>query len=192
VARIYLDHHATTPVDPAVVAEMLPFFSELFGNPSSRMHGFGQEAHAAVESARAEVAALVSASPEEIVFTSGATESDNLAIRGVAGAIGERGRHVVTTEIEHPAVLEPCRSLERRGFEVTRVGVGPDGLVPAAAVLAALRPDTVLSPSWPQQRSGDAAARGGGRRACKERGILFQATRYRPWAGSQSTSRSGT
>lgn len=174
MARIYLDHHATTPVDPAVVAEMLPFFSERFGNPSSRMHGFGQEAHAAVESARAEVAALVSASPEEIVFTSGATESDNLAVRGVAGAIGERGRHVVTTEIEHPAVLEPCRSLERRGFEVTRAGVGPDGLVVAADVLAALRPDTVfVSLMAANNEVGTLQPVAEVGAVCRERGILF-------------------
>lgn len=171
---IYLDHHATTPVDPAVVAAMLPFFSERFGNPSGRMHGFGQEAHAAVEAAREEVAALISASSEEIIFTSGATESDNLAVRGVAGAVGERGRHVVTTEIEHPAVLEPCRTLERRGFGVTRVGVGPDGLVSAAAVLAALRPDTVLvSLMAANNEVGTLQPVSEVGALCKERGILF-------------------
>ena len=174
MARIYLDHHATTPVDPAVVAVMLPFFSERFGNPSSRMHGFGQEAHAAVEAARAEVAALVSASPEEIVFTSGATESDNLAIRGVAGAVAGHGRHVVTTEIEHPAVLEPCGTLARRGFEVTRVGVGPDGLASPRDVLAALRPDTVLvSLMAANNEVGTLQPVAEVGAACRERGILF-------------------
>ena len=107
--RVYLDHHATTPCDPAVVAAMLPYFTERCGNPSSLSHAFGQEARAAVEEARALVAGLVGATPEEIVFTSGATESDNLAVRGLARASRERGRHVVTTTIEHSAVLEPCR-----------------------------------------------------------------------------------
>src|SRR6185436_6488636 len=143
-ARVYLDHHATTPVDPAVLAAMLPFFGERFGNPSSRNHSFGREAHAAVEQARERVAALIGGSPDEIVFNSGATESDNLALRGAARALADRGRHVVTTAIEHPAVLEPCRTLEREGFEVTRVGVSSAGLASVAAVASALRPDTVL------------------------------------------------
>lgn len=142
--RIYLDHHATTPVDPEVIAAMLPYFGERFGNPASRSHVFGQEAHAAVEAGRALVAALIGAEPDEIVFTSGATESDNLALRGGARALAAKGRHLVTTAIEHPAVLEPCRSLEREGFEVTRVGVSPEGLVSARDVAAALRADTVL------------------------------------------------
>jgi cysteine desulfurase len=141
---IYLDHHATTPVDPQVLTAMLPYFTERFGNPSSRQHVFGQEAARAVAEGRAQVAALVGAQPEEIVFTSGATESDNLALRGAARLLAPRGRHVVTTVIEHPAVLEPCRTLERDGFEVTRVEVGPDGLVDPARVGAALRSDTVL------------------------------------------------
>src|SRR4029453_1381254 len=105
--RVYLDHHATTPVDPAVLEAMLPYFSEKYGNPSGRSHAFGQEAHHAVERAREQVAALVGASPEEIVFTSGATESDNLAVRGAARSLAVKGRHVVTTTIEHAAVLEP-------------------------------------------------------------------------------------
>ncbi len=142
--RIYLDHHATTPVDPQVLAAMLPYFTEKFGNPSSRQHVFGREAARAVAEGRAHVAALVGAQPEEIVFTSGATESDNLAIRGAARPLAARGRHVVTTAIEHPAVLEPCRTLEREGFEVTRVEVGPDGVVDPARVAAALRADTIL------------------------------------------------
>ena len=142
--RIYLDHHATTPVDPQVLAAMLPYFTEKFGNPSSRQHVFGQEAARAVAEGRAHVAALVGAQPEEIVFTSGATESDNLAIRGAARSLAPRGRHVVTTAIEHPAVLEPCHTLEREGFEVTRVEVGPEGVVDPARVAAALRADTVL------------------------------------------------
>jgi cysteine desulfurase len=141
---IYLDHHATTPVDPAVVAAMLPFFTEKYGNPSGRSHVFGQEAHRAVEQAREQVAALIGAAPDEIIFTSGATESDNLAVRGTARSLAAKGRHIVTTTIEHAAVLEPCRSLEREGFEVTRVAVGASGIVAAADVAAAIRNDTVL------------------------------------------------
>ena len=140
---IYLDHHATTPVDPAVVAAMMPYLTEKFGNPSSRQHSFGQEAQAAVEEARAHVALLIGAEPDDIVFTSGATESNNLALRGVARAT-PRGRHVVATAIEHPAVLEPCRTLEREGFEVTLVGVDGEGIVSASAIEEALRPDTTL------------------------------------------------
>src|SRR4030095_13849306 len=110
---IYLDHHATTPVDPAVLQAMLPYFGERFGNPSSKHHLFGQEAAAAVEQARAEVAALVGAQPRDIVFTSGATESNNLALRGLAQALGRPG-HVVTSGLEHAAELEPLRALETR------------------------------------------------------------------------------
>lgn len=148
-ARIYLDHHATTPCDPAVLEAMLPFFTERCGNPSSRSHVFGQEAARAVEEARSEVASLIGAAPEEIVFTSGATEADNLAVRGLARAGRGRGGearpgHLVTSTIEHPAVLEPLRSLEREGFTVTRVEVGEDGLVDPVRVEAALRPDTAL------------------------------------------------
>ena len=171
---IYLDNHATTPVDPAVVAAMLPFFTEKYGNPSSRSHGFGQEAHHAVEQARERVAALIGASPEEIVFTSGATESDNLAVRGTARVLAAKGRHVVTTTIEHAAVLEPCRSLEREGFEVTRVDVGPSGIVAAGDVAAALRPDTVLvSVMAANNEVGtiQPVAEIGG--LCRERGVVF-------------------
>jgi cysteine desulfurase len=171
---VYLDHHATTPVDPAVLAAMLPYFTEKYGNPSSRSHALGQEAHRAVERAREQVAALVGASAEEIVFTSGATESDNLAVRGTARSLAAKGRHVVTTTIEHAAVLEPCRSLEREGFEVTRVAVGSSGIVAAADVAAALRPDTVLvSVMAANNEVGtiQPVAEIGG--LCRERGIAF-------------------
>jgi len=141
---IYFDHHATTPVDPAVLVAMLPCFNEHFGNPSSRGHSPGQEAHRLAEEGRARVAALIGAAPEEIVFTSGATESDNLAVKGAARALAGGGRHVVTTVLEHPAVLEPCRTLEREGFSVTRVGVGPEGVVDPQSVGEALRAETVL------------------------------------------------
>ena len=172
--RIYLDHHATTPVDPAVLRAMLPYFSERFGNPSSRQHAFGQEAHAAVEEARAEVAALIGAEPCEIVFTSGATESDNLAVRGVAAGRIDRGRHVVVTVIEHAAVLEPARTLERQGFEVTRVGVGEDGIVAPERVLCALRPDTILvSMMAANNEVGTLQPVAEVGRRCRERGVAF-------------------
>jgi cysteine desulfurase len=139
---IYLDHHATTPVDPAVRDAMLPYFTERFGNPSSTQHAFGQEAAAAVAEARAHVAALVGAQPSDVVFTSGATEADNLAVRGLAVAAGKG--HVVTTVLEHAAVLEPCRTLERQGFAVTRVETDASGVIDAGRVVDALRPDTIL------------------------------------------------
>jgi cysteine desulfurase len=172
--RIYLDHHATTPVDAAVLAAMLPYFSERFGNPSSRQHAFGQEAGAAVEEARGEVAALIGARPEDVLFTSGATESDNLAVRGAARAMSGKGRHVVTTSLEHSAVLEPCRTLEREGFTVTRVPVGPTGLVEAAELTAALRTDTVLvSVMAANNEVGTVQPVAEIGRACRERGVLF-------------------
>lgn len=141
--RIYFDCHATTPVAPAVLEAMLPYFGDRFGNPSSRQHVYGQEAEDAVERARAQVASLIGATPDDVVFTSGATESDNLAIRGVARGSG-RGHHLVTTALEHSAVLEPCRTLEREGFEVTIVPVGGDALVDQGRLAAALRPETAL------------------------------------------------
>ncbi len=171
---IYLDHHASTPVAPEVVAAMLPYLGERFGNPSSRHHAYGQEAHRAVEEARAGVAALVGAAPEEIVFTSGATESDNLAVRGAARANADRGRHVVTTALEHPAVLEPCRTLEREGFEVSRVPAGPDGVVAPDEVARAVRPDTVLvSVMAANNEIGTLQPLAEVGAICRERGILF-------------------
>ena len=141
--RIYLDHHASTPVDGRVLQAMLPYFSEVYGNASSRSHAFGWDADSAVSRARSEVAQLIGArSPREIVFTSGATESNNLALKGVLEARG--GGHIVTSAIEHPCVLEACRYLERSGVTWTRVGVNAAGIVSAAEVEAALRPDTVL------------------------------------------------
>ncbi len=141
---IYLDHHATTPVDPRVVEAMLPFFSERFGNASSRHHSFGWEARDAVAAARKQVARLIGADPREIVFTSGATESDNLAVRGVVTADARGPVHVVTMTTEHHAILDPCRRLEREGVEVTYVPPRPDGLCDPALVAAAIRPDTRL------------------------------------------------
>ena len=141
---IYLDHHATTPVDPRVVEAMLPFFTERFGNASSRHHAFGWTARDAVAAARRQVAELIGADPREICFTSGATESDNLAVRGVAAADPRRPLHLVTMTTEHHAVLDPCRRLEREGIEVTRVPPRPDGLCDVAGLEGALRPHTRL------------------------------------------------
>jgi cysteine desulfurase len=170
--RIYLDHHATTPVDPAVLQAMLPYFSERYGNPSSRQHSFGEEADAAVQEARKELAELIGAAPADIVFTSGATESNNLAIRGTARAAG-RG-HLVVTEIEHSAVLEPCRTLEREGFAVTRVPVPATGIVGVEAIASALQPDTILvSVMAANNEVGTLQPVAEVGRLCRERGIVF-------------------
>ncbi len=141
---IYMDHHATTPVDPRVLEAMLPYFGVEFGNAASKSHVFGWRAEEAVEAARAEVAALVGATAREIVFTSGATESDNLAIKGVAQFHQGKGRHLVTCQTEHKAVLDSLHALERQGFEVTFLPVGRDGRLDPGALERALRPDTIL------------------------------------------------
>jgi cysteine desulfurase len=138
---VYLDHHATTPLDPRVLDAMLPYFKEQFGNPHSAQHAYGWAADAAVERARAEVAALIGALPEEIIFTSGATEANNLAIRGAA--VAER-RHVLTCATEHPCVLETCRALRRQGHEVAELPVQPDGMVDLDRLEETLGPDTAL------------------------------------------------
>ncbi|HEX5031567.1 MAG TPA: cysteine desulfurase family protein [Candidatus Eisenbacteria bacterium] len=143
MARVYLDHNATTQVRPDVLEAMLPYFSEHYGNASS-VHAFGQEARAAVEDARAQVAAFLNASPAEIVLTAGGTEADNLAVIGGARSCASKGKHVVTTSIEHDAVRQAADLLEHEGFQVTRVAPGPDGRVTAEAIEAALRPDTIL------------------------------------------------
>jgi cysteine desulfurase len=141
---IYLDYHATTPVDPRVLEVMLPHFSEDFGNAASKSHSFGWRAEEAVEAARAEVGRLIGASAKEIVWTSGATESDNLAIKGAAQFYGEKGRHLVTCKTEHKAVLDSMHALERQGFEVTFLDVEPDGRLDPGRVKDALRKDTIL------------------------------------------------
>lgn len=141
---VYLDYSATTPIDPRVVEAMLPYLTEKFGNPASRSHQYGWDAEAAVENARAEVAALVNADPKEIVWTSGATEANNLAIKGAAHFYQSKGKHLITLKTEHKAVLDTMRELERQGFEVTYLDVLPNGLVDMAALEAALRPDTIL------------------------------------------------
>lgn len=141
---IYLDCNATTPVDPRVLSAMLPFFTDYFGNPSSLNHSYGWEAEAGVDKAREILADAIAATPVEIIFTSGATEANNLAIKGVAESYMAKGRHLITVQTEHSAVLEPCRYLEKLGFEVTYLPVNSDGLVELAALEKAFRPDTVL------------------------------------------------
>jgi cysteine desulfurase len=141
---IYMDYGATTPVDPRVVDAMIPWLREHFGNPASRSHAWGWEAEEAVERARSQVAALIGADPREIVWTSGATESNNLAIKGAANFYQSRGKHVVTVKTEHKAVLDTCRELERQGFQVTYLEVQEDGLLDLDRFKEALRPDTIL------------------------------------------------
>jgi len=142
---IYLDYSATTPVDPRVAEKMIPYLVEQFGNPASRSHCFGWQAESAVEEAREEVAQLVNADPKEIVWTSGATESDNLALKGAAQFYSGKGRHVLTVKTEHKAVLDTCRELERQGFAVTYLDVQPNGLIDLDAFQAALRPETIVA-----------------------------------------------
>ncbi|MCA8350605.1 IscS subfamily cysteine desulfurase [Burkholderia cepacia] len=141
---IYMDYSATTPVDPRVVDKMVPFLHEQFGNPASRSHSYGWDAEQAVEEARAHVAALLGADPREIVWTSGATEGNNLAIKGAAHFYQGKGRHLVTVKTEHKAVLDTCRELERQGFDVTYLDVREDGLLDLDTVRQALRADTIL------------------------------------------------
>ena len=141
--RIYMDHAATTPLAPEVLEAMIPYFSERYGNPSS-LHSFGREAREAVDDARTEVAALLNAEPSEIYFTSGGTESDNLALKGIARKNKKMGRHIITSSIEHPAVLEVCKALTKEGFEVTYLPVTREGLVEVGAVEEAVREDTIL------------------------------------------------
>ncbi len=169
-----MDHHATTPLDPRVLEAMLPYFTQKFGNAASRSHRFGWEAEQAVERARGQIAGLIGASPQEIVFTSGATESDNLAIKGAAEAYAGRGDHIVTSAIEHKAVLDACKKLEQRGCRVTWLPVGRDGLVDPGAVRAAIGERTVLvSIMYANNEVGtiQPVAEIGG--ICKERGVLF-------------------
>jgi cysteine desulfurase len=145
VARpIYLDYHATTPVDPRVLEEMLPYFTERFGNAASRQHAFGWEAQEAVDTARTRIAALINASPGEIVFTSGATESNNLAIKGCARSLRERGDHLISVATEHKSVLDSCRRLEQEGWRVTVLGVTPDGFVDLDELRRSIDDRTVL------------------------------------------------
>ena len=171
---IYMDYGATTPVDPRVVDKMIPWLREHFGNPASRSHAWGWEAEEAVEHARGQVAALINADPREIVWTSGATESNNLAIKGAAHFYSSRGKHLVTVKTEHKAVLDTMRELERQGFEVTYLDVQEDGLLDLGKFKDALRKDTILvSVMLVNNEIGviqDIPAIGA---MCRERGIVF-------------------
>jgi cysteine desulfurase len=141
---IYMDNHATTPTDPRVLEAMLPYFTEKFGNAASRNHSFGWAGEEAIENARAQVASLIGATPKEIIFTSGATESDNLMIKGVAEMYREKGNHIITQAIEHKAVLDTCKRLEKYGYEVTYLPVQRDGRVDPEDVRKAITPKTIL------------------------------------------------
>ena len=171
---IYMDYSATTPVDPRVADKMIPYLREHFGNPASRSHAFGWEAEKAVEEAREQVAALVNADPREIVWTSGATESNNLAIKGAAHFYQGKGKHLITVKTEHKAVLDTMRELEREGFEVTYLDVKDDGLLDMDVFRQALRPDTILvSVMLVNNEIGviqDVAQIG---EICREKGIIF-------------------
>ena len=171
---VYLDYAATTPVDQRVAEKMIPYLTETFGNPASSSHAFGWAAEEAVEKARADIAALINADPKEIVFTSGATESDNLAIKGAAHFYQSKGKHLITVKTEHKAVLDTMRELERQGFEVTYLGVQENGLIDLEELKAAIRDDTILiSVMWVNNEIGvvqDIPAIG---EICRERKIIF-------------------
>ena len=169
-----MDYSATNPCDPRVVDAMIPWLREHFGNPASRSHAWGWEAEKAVETAREQVAALINADPREIVWTSGATESNNLALKGAAHFYQSRGKHIITVKTEHKAVLDTCRELERQGFEVTYLDVKSDGLLDLDVFKAAIRPDTILaSVMFVNNEIGviqDIAAIGA---ICREKGVIF-------------------
>ncbi|MFT6393754.1 MAG: cysteine desulfurase [Methylophilaceae bacterium] len=171
---IYLDYSATTPVDQRVAEKMIPYLTEQYGNPASRSHPYGWTAEKAVENAREEVAKLVNADPREIVWTSGATESNNLAIKGAANFYSDKGKHIITLATEHKAVIDPVRELERQGFTATFLEPNDDGLVDIEAFKAAIRPDTVLaSVMFVNNEIGviqDIEAIGN---ICRENGIIF-------------------
>jgi cysteine desulfurase len=171
---IYLDAHATTPVDPRVLAAMLPYFTEHFGNPASVTHQYGWEAEAGIKQARATIAQAIHASPEEIIFTSGATEANNLAIKGVAEANYQKGKHLITVATEHNAVLDPCRYLEKLEFEITVLPVESDGLLDCSHLEQAIRSDTILvSVMAANNEIGVLQPIGQIGAICRERGVLF-------------------
>ncbi|MBW3871056.1 IscS subfamily cysteine desulfurase [Neisseria meningitidis] len=171
---VYLDYAATTPVDKRVAEKMIPYLTETFGNPASNSHAFGWEAEEAVEKARADIAALINADPKEIVFTSGATESDNLAIKGAANFYKTKGKHLITVKTEHKAVLDTMRELERQGFEVTYLGVQENGLINLEELKAAIRDDTILiSVMWVNNEIGVVQNIPAIGEICRERKIIF-------------------
>src|ERR1044072_7034238 len=171
---IYMDYHATTPVDPRVVEAMLPYFTEHFGNAASRNHPFGGEAEEAVDKARKQIADLIGANPKEIVFTSGATESDNLAIKGVAEMYREKGNHIITAVTEHKAVLDTCKRLEKYGYRVTYLPVQKDGLVDLDDLKRAIDDKTILVTIIPANNEiGVLQPWREIGKLCRERGVLF-------------------
>ncbi len=190
---VYLDHAATTPCDPRVVEAMLPYFTEKFGNPGSRNHQFGWESEEAVETARERCAAIIGAQPKEVVFTSGSTEGNNLAIKGAAEMYalkpeGSEGRgHIITSAIEHKAVLDPCKRLQKRGFDVTYLEPPRDGIVTAEMVKAAMREDTILvTIMWANNEMGTINEVPQIGALCHERNVVFH-TDATQWVGKMPT-----
>jgi cysteine desulfurase len=171
---IYMDYHATTPVDPRVLEAMLPYFNERFGNSASRNHAFGWTAEEAVENARAQIARLINATPKEIIFTSGATESNNLALKGAAEMYREKGNHIITQVTEHKAVLDTCKRLEKYGYEVTYLPVGKDGRVNPEDVRKAITPKTIIiSIMYANNEIGVVQPIAEIGKIAKEKGVLF-------------------
>jgi cysteine desulfurase len=171
---VYLDYHATTPVDPQVLETMLPYFTQVFGNAASRNHEYGWTAEAAVEKARGQIAALIGATEKEIIFTSGATESNNLAITGVAEMYKDKGKHIITSAIEHKAVLDTCLALEQKGYEISYVPVDSTGRVDLEELRKLIRPDTILvSIMFANNEIGSINPVAEIGKLCKEKGVLF-------------------
>ena len=172
--QVYLDNNATTPLDPQVLAAMMPYFTEKFGNAASRSHRFGWEAEKAVEAARQQVAELIGADAKEIIWTSGATESNNIAVKGVAAMYADKGKHVITQVTEHKAVIDPCKYLEQHGFRVTFLPVDHLGRIDLPQLIDALKADTILvSIMHGNNEIGTLQPIGAIGRICKERGVLF-------------------
>ena len=171
---IYLDNHATTRMDPRVLEAMIPYFTEYFGNPASRNHAFGWEAEKAVDTARKQIADLIGATPKEIIFTSGATESNNLAIKGVAEMYAEKGNHIITAATEHKAVLDTCKNLEKRGYRVTYLPLQADGLIDLQMLREAITDKTILvTIMYANNEIGVLQPVAEIGKICKERGVLF-------------------
>ncbi len=172
--KIYLDYQSTTPCDPKVVEVMLPYFSEKFGNPHSRNHSFGWEAEEAVEKSRAQIASLINADPKEIIFTSGATESNNLALRGIAGFYGHKKNHIITSVIEHKCILDTCRHLQQQGFEITYLPVSEKGLIDPQDVQNAIKDTTcMVSIMAVSNEIGVIQPIAEIGKICRERGVFF-------------------
>lgn len=184
---IYFDYNATTPLDPRVLEAMMPYLTTKFGNSASRSHSFGWDAEAAVDKARNQVADLIGANEKEIVWTSGSTESNNLAIKGAADMYKDKGKHIITAIHEHKAVLDPCKRLQKEGFEVTWLEPGADGVITAAQVEAAMRPDTILvSIMWANNEIGTINEVPQIGRLCKDRDVIFH-TDATQWVGKMPT-----